>query len=126
MTTEITDDYMRDIQTNTMTYTFVLLKRTARAAEPGAMAVIWEHGRRNHALRAAGILPIVCPTPGDSELAGVGIFDAEPDEAARIMDQDPAVQAGLFTYTLHGCHGFPGDSLPGEGRSWKDEPGGSA
>ena len=113
MATEITDEYMRDMRSKSRTYTFLLLKRTAKVADPGAMAVVWEHGRRNHALRAAGILPIVCPTPGDSELAGIGIFNAEPGEAARIMDEDPAVQAGLFTYTLHVCHGFPGDSLPG-------------
>ena len=112
MTIEITDEYMREMHDKTKTYTLLLLKRTQRLADPGAMAVVWEHGRRNHALRAEGIMPIVCPTPDDSELAGIGIFNAEPAEVARIMDQDPAVRAGLLKYTLHVCHGFPGDSLP--------------
>lgn len=112
MTIEITDEYMRDMRDKTRAYTLLLLKRTPRLADPDAMAVIWEHGRRNHALRAAGIMPIVCPTPDDSELAGIGIFNAEAAEVTRIMDEDPAVRAGLLTYTLHICYGFPGDSLP--------------
>lgn len=112
MTIEISDEYMREMHGKTRAYTFLLLKRTPRLAEPSAMELVWEHGRRNHALRAEGIMPIVCPTPDDSELAGIAIFNAEPAEVARIMDQDPAVRAGLFTYTLHVCHGFPGDSLP--------------
>ncbi len=51
--------------------------------------------------------------PDDEELAGIGIFDAGIDEAHRLMADDPAVRAGLLTYTLHTCRGFPGDSLPG-------------
>ena len=112
MITEITDEYMRDMRGKSKAYTFLLLKRTPRLADSEAMPLIWEHGRRNHALRAAGIMPIVCPTPDDSELAGFGIFNAEPAEVDRIMDEDPAVRAGLLTYSVHACHGFPGDSLP--------------
>ncbi len=29
------------------------------------------------------------------------------------MGDDPGVQAGVFTFEVHGCLGFPGDSLPG-------------
>jgi hypothetical protein len=33
-------------------------------------------------------------------------------EAVReIMDGDPGVQAGMFTYHVHPCRGFPGDAL---------------
>jgi hypothetical protein len=28
------------------------------------------------------------------------------------MDEDPAVQAGIFAYELHAGRGFPGDMLP--------------
>jgi len=35
-----------------------------------------------------------------------------PEEVVRIMDEDPAVKAGIFTYEVHPIRGFPGDSLP--------------
>jgi hypothetical protein len=56
-------------------------------------------------------MPIVCPTD-ETELAGIGIFDAEPAEVSRIMDEDPGVKAGIFTYEVHPCRGFPGSALP--------------
>jgi hypothetical protein len=28
------------------------------------------------------------------------------------MNDDPGVQAGVFTFEVHPCRGFPGDSLP--------------
>ena len=28
------------------------------------------------------------------------------------MDEDPAIEAGIFIYEIHPCMGFPGDSLP--------------
>lgn len=58
------------------------------------------------------MLAVVCPVPDDSDLAGVGIFDATPEQAARIMDGDPAVQAGVLSYEVHPVLGFPGDGLP--------------
>jgi hypothetical protein len=36
-----------------------------------------------------------------------------PEEIAQIMDSDPGVQAGIFTYEVHPSRSFPGDSLPG-------------
>ena len=55
----------------------------------------------------------MCPIIDDSEWAGIGIFDAPVDEvAARIMDGDPGVQAGIFTYEIHPIRSFPGDTLP--------------
>jgi hypothetical protein len=53
------------------------------------------------ALQSAGVLPVVCPVPDDSELCGIGIFDAASDEAIRIMDGDPGVKVGVFTYEVH-------------------------
>lgn len=110
----ITDEYMHQMQTQSRTYSFVLLKRAARYHEPDAGAIIWEHGRRNHSLRADGVLAIVCPIADESEWAGIGIFDAPLDETARIMDGDPAIQAGVLSYEIHPVRGFPGDSLPPE------------
>jgi uncharacterized protein YciI len=109
----ITDDQMRELLTRAQAYTLVLLHSTDARDRDGADAIVWEHGRRNLELREQGVLAIVCPVADDSGVAGVGIFAATPEETAEIMDGDPGVQAGIFTYEVHPVRGFPGDALPG-------------
>ena len=109
---EITDGHMQEMLAKRKTYTAMLLRVTDKAKEPEARSLTWEHGRRNFALRAAGKLPVVCPCTDGTDFAGVGIFDASPDEVDRILAGDPGVKAGLFTYELHPVSGFPGSSLP--------------
>jgi hypothetical protein len=110
----ITDEFMREVLTKAKTYTVAFLKKTPKLNEPEARAIIWEHGRRNMSLRAGGVLAIVCPVADDSEWAGIGIFDASAEETVRIMDDDPAVKAGVLSYEVHPVRGFPGDSLAGD------------
>ena len=105
----ITDAEMHERLAQSRDYTVALLRVTASATLPEARALIWEHGRRNFSLRADGLLPIVV---SDSDWAGVGIFNASPEETERILAGDPAIQAGIFTYELHPVKGFPGDALP--------------
>jgi hypothetical protein len=112
VTPQITDEYMQQMLVTSRTYTAMLLRLTPNAAGAGAEHVIWEHGRRNFMLRAAGTLPIVCPATDDSDWAGVAIFDASPEEVDRIMADDPGIRAGVFTYELHPVCGFPGSALP--------------
>lgn len=109
----ISDDEMRRELSASRGYTLVLLRKTRREAGPDAADIVHEHARRNFALRADGILPIVCPITDDGDWAGIGVFDAPPDEVDRIMRGDPGVMAGVFTYELHPVRGFPGDRLPG-------------
>jgi hypothetical protein len=109
---DINDEYMHEMLAKTKTYTTMLLRVTDKASQPDAPQIIWEHGRRNFALGAEGKLPIVCPAADDSDFAGIGIFDATPDEVDRIMHDDPAVKAGLLTYELHPVRGFPSSALP--------------
>ena len=111
-TTPISDDYMGEMLAKSSGYTVVLLKSTDRPRTPEVDAIIWEHGRRNFALRAQGVLSIVCPVVDDSQWSGIGIFNADAHEVARIMDGDPGVQAGVFTYEVHPVRSFPGDALP--------------
>src|SRR5207245_1843915 len=101
---------MRERLENVRPFTLVLLKKTTKVNEPDAPAIIWEHGRRNFSLREVGLMPIVCPVRDGSDLAGMCIFTTAADEAARIMDGDPGVQAGLFTYEIHETRSFPGSS----------------
>ena len=107
----ITDEYMRQMLTKARQYCIVILKAGPRKHEDGSEKIIWEHGRRNFELRASGVLTIVCPITDGSDVSGVGIFNASPEEVKKIMDEDPGVKAGVFVYETHVCRGFPGDSL---------------
>lgn len=109
---EITDEFMATMLERSRAYTAVLLKATAKRSEEGANAVVWEHGRRNFALRADGVLAIVCPVSDGSNWVGFGVFDATVEETTRLMEEDPGVQAGIFTYEVHPVRSFPGDRLP--------------
>ncbi len=110
--TTITDEFMRRMIGATKNYCVCILRATPRLREPGAEKIIWEHGRRNFALRADGAMPIVCTVADGSEVSGVSVFDRSVEEVRKIMEEDPAVKAGLFTFELHPCRGFPGSSLP--------------
>jgi hypothetical protein len=109
---EISDDDMRAGMAQTREYAVVLLRAAEQYGEEGSDQTIWEHGRRNFSLRADGLLSVVCPVLDDTDLCGVGIFNASVDETAKLMDDDPAVRAGVFTYEVHPVRSFPGDSLP--------------
>jgi hypothetical protein len=110
--TTITDELMRQRISATRNYCIVILKAGPKKNEEGAEKIIWEHGRRNFALRADGVLSIVCPVSDGSNVSGIGIFNAPVEEVKKIMDEDPAVQAGVLIYETHACRGFPGDNLP--------------
>ena len=108
----ISDEYMRLMLSNARTYSAVILKATPRRYEPGADNIVWEHGRRNFELRASGDLAIVCPVTGEGEVRGICIFNTDVEQTKKIMNDDPAIKAGLFTYDVFPCSSFPGDSLP--------------
>ena len=110
--TTITDEFMRRTLSTTRNYSIVILKAGPNKHIDGAEKIIWEHGRRNFELRAAGLLPIVCPISDGSDVSGIGIFNAPIEEVKKIMDEDPGVQAGVFVYEIHACRSFPGDCLP--------------
>lgn len=107
----ITDDFMRQRLAGTKNYTLVILRAGPQRFQDGVESIIWEHGRKNFALREAGLLSIVCPVSDESDVAGIGIFNASVAEVQQIMDEDPAVKAGVLIYEVHPCRGFPGDSL---------------
>ena len=109
---DITDEYMQGELAKAREYAVVFLLPGPNAATADR-SVIWEHGRRNFELRAAGLMNIVGPMKDDGDIEGMCIFNATPDEAAKLMDEDPAVQAGIFTYKIHLLKSFPGDALAG-------------
>jgi hypothetical protein len=108
----ITDEYMNEMLPQARRYTLMLLKATPALQRPEVDPVIWEHGRRNFSLRADGHLAIVCPVDDDTDLCGIGVFTGTPEEVAQLMEEDPGVKAGIFTYEVHPARGFPGSCLP--------------
>ena len=78
--TEITDEFMRQMISRTRNYCVVILKAGPNRNKPGVEKIIWEHGRRNFALRGEGLLSIVCPVSDESNVSGVGIFNADIDQ----------------------------------------------
>lgn len=112
--TTITDEYMRQMLAKSRQYCIVILKAGPKKHEEGAEKIIWEHGRRNFELRAAGKLAIVCPIADGTDVSGIGIFDAPIEEVKKIMDEDPGVKAGIFVYETHVCRSFPGSNLAEE------------
>lgn len=107
-----TDDQMRAMLKTLKPYTLVVLHSTARERDAAVEKIIWEHGRRNFELRAQGSLVIVCPVRDGSDVAGIGIFTTNSEETKAIMDGDPGVQGGIFTYEIHPTSSFPGSTLP--------------
>jgi hypothetical protein len=108
----ITDEYMLEMRGKARAYAALILKPGPRYKEPGADKIIWEHGRRNHALRAEGLMPIVTPVVDGRGVCGIAFFATSLEEADRIMRDDPGVKEGVFTYELYACRGLPGDALP--------------
>jgi hypothetical protein len=110
--TAVTDEFMLEMRGKAKGYTLVLISEGPGWDRPDREAIIWEHGRRNHALRLDKILAVVGPIPDETPLVGLYIFDRTPAEAEEIMSGDPAVQAGVFVFEVHPLVAFPGDSLP--------------
>lgn len=110
--TSITDEFMMGMLSKTKVYTLVLLKSGPNNQHPDMKTLLWEHVRRNFALREKGLLSVVTPVSDETELKGMGIFNANVEQTQRIMEQDPCVQAGIFVFEIHPTRSFPGDSLP--------------
>jgi uncharacterized protein YndB with AHSA1/START domain len=107
----VSDDEMQARLADATDSTVVLLHTTDAFARPDVEPIVWEHGRRNFALTDSGLVAAVLPTTDGSDLAGIYVFGATPDEVTTIMDDDPGVRAGIFTYEVHPVRSFPGARL---------------
>lgn len=107
-----TDEEMGQLLPSAKTYSVVILEQGPNFDDVTTPAIVWEHGRRNFGLRDDGVLAVVLPVTDSSAVCGIGVFDATVEETVAMMNDDPGVAAGVFTYQVHPCRGFPGDSLP--------------
>ncbi|HUI70068.1 MAG TPA: hypothetical protein VL354_06075 [Spirochaetia bacterium] len=115
---EITEQQFQENLQKTKLYTVLILKTGPRYQKPGperdpaVTAIVKEHGKRNMALLASGIMPVVCPIGDGTNVTGIAVFDTTPEETTRIYSEDPGVRAGVFTFDVHPCRSFPGSTLP--------------
>ena len=109
---QITNEYMQQMLMQTKAYSLLILKPRPNAQRDDVQQIIWEHGRNNFKLRAQGLLSVVCPVAQQSEIVGIGIFNADADTVHECMKEDPAIKEGVFTYEVLPVRSFPGDSLP--------------
>jgi hypothetical protein len=106
----VTDEQMRERVGAVPTYTVALLRATDTFVRPDVDPIIWEHGRLNMRLMDAGILAVVMPVADDSDIAGIQVFTVGMDEARTVMDADPGVVAGIFSYDIHPVRAFFGSA----------------
>jgi len=110
---KITMEQFAQVVAATRPYVVLILKAGPRyempspERSPEIQAVIGAHAMRNSAMQKAGLMPIVCPIADGSGVSGAGVFDLSLEDAARVMDGDPAIQQGVLTYELHPCFSLP-------------------
>jgi hypothetical protein len=63
-------------------------------------------------LKAEGKKALVGPLEGGGDLVGITVFAVGVEEARALMEDDPAVRAGIFVYDVATWYGAPGDGLP--------------
>ncbi len=92
----ITDEMMRERLSKLKPYTTMILHKTTKFGGPGTDQIVWEHGRRNFALRASGKISIICPVNDGTDVTGVSIFNTTLEEAKKIYDEDSGRKSGNF------------------------------
>ena len=114
-------------------FTMVLLRRPSNApqlSEDALGALQARHLAYRAELRRAGVLVVNGPLDEQSDvsLRGLSILACDLDEARRLTEADPSVQAGRLTYDVFswwvaaGTLAFPeADGRVGERRSMPDD-----
>jgi hypothetical protein len=112
MSATVTDEDVQQLAATAQPFSVALLWWGPQRQRDGGEAIEREHQRRMVALRADGVIAVLCPASSDT-LAGVAIMTVPADAAQALMDDDPCVLAGMIRCEAHACFGFPGDALPG-------------
>ncbi|HEY2501677.1 MAG TPA: hypothetical protein VGI68_09700 [Mycobacterium sp.] len=107
-----TNREMNELLLSAKSYSLVILKSGPNSGDDMSPALMLEHGRRNFGLRDSGVLAASLTVLDGSEVWGLRAFIGSVDETIAIMNDDPGVAAGVFTFEVHPCRGFAGDSLP--------------
>lgn len=108
----ISDEEFRAALSTARPYVIAHLVAGPNADDPDREAIVFAHAKRNVELHQAGVMSIVGPVVTDNRIRGVCIFSCDSDEARRVLDGDPSIEAGIFTYELLEVFTFPGSTLP--------------
>jgi hypothetical protein len=92
-----TDDEMNQLMITARPYSLVILKPGPNSFDDTAPSLMWEHGRRSLGLRDAGVLPASLAVLDSSELWGIRVFTGTVDDTIALLNDDPAVAAGVLT-----------------------------
>ena len=111
MSTTVTDEQIQQLAETAKPFTVALMWWGTERHMDGADATELEHQRRLVSLRADGVIAILCPAVSET-LAGLAIMTVPLEDARRIMDGDPCVQAGMIRCEVYPGNSFPGDALP--------------
>ena len=83
------------------------LSDTPRIIQSEHLTYIFEQRRDNEMVLTMPVMD------NNSNIAAVAIYNTtDKDEVKRLMDKDPAIMAGVFTYEIVTGMGLPGDKLP--------------
>jgi uncharacterized protein YciI len=108
----ITPEFIQGELARAKTYTVVFLFAGPRYDDhPDGDALVMAHVTRNFEMKADGVLAVVGPMRSEGDVRGLYIFNCDPVEATRLIEDDPAVAAGIFTFGVQTLMAFPGDTL---------------
>ncbi len=96
------DDYGMKI------YVFAMLKRgTIKIEDPEKRKILLDgHLKNIGRLAEAGKLVVAGPFMDDQDWRGIFVFNVQTvEEAQKLVETDPAIQAGLFEFELHLWYG---------------------
>jgi hypothetical protein len=105
------DEYVASELARARLYTIVYLRPGPRYDDPDDGGLVYAHVKRNFELKLAGDIAVVGPTRSEGEVCGLYIFNCDPARATELIETDPAVEAGFFTFEVQALMAFPGDTL---------------
>lgn len=112
--TEITDAYVQDQVAKGKIYTFVELVPGAHEIKNEAEKnrLIATHVKYIFQLKADKKLATAGPVMNDKHLHGIYIFNTpQQEEVQKLLDADPAISKGHFSYRMYTWFSIPGDQL---------------
>jgi uncharacterized protein YciI len=112
---KITNDFVMQKVKEGRRYTLVFLKAGPKADVPEAQAhsIKMAHVQYLFEQVQEGRLLVNGPLLDDPVLKGLSIYQSEDqEEVRRWVEQDPAVQAGFFSYELRFWFSVPGWGMP--------------
>jgi hypothetical protein len=96
-------------------YVLVLLTKGASYFDPDSRRILQSgHLPYSFKQRDEGVLVLTMPVYEDNtRIAAVGIYSGLPKEEVQLlMENDPAVKAGIFEFEIVNSMGLQGDFLP--------------